>query len=131
MAEKANVTKWHIEIIPDEDDLYYRIHKMFFKEDPDIIPSASFRPQGKSMSTDWNKYSTPERLRQRANNPEDNRIVEMNVGNVRTIPLTVNHAPDYVEMNRAHTEVFGLVGLPRSKLSKIRTQLATLSSWVI
>ena len=131
MVEKTNVTKWPIEDIPDEDDLYYRIHKEFFEEDTIIIPSASFRPQGNSMSTDWNKYSTPEKLNQRAKKPEDNRIVEMNVGDVRVIPLIINHAPDYVEMNRAHTDVFGLIGLPKSKLSKIRTQLASLSSWVI
>ena len=131
MAEKTNVTKWPIEVIPDEDDLYYRIHKMYFKEDPNIIPSASFRPQGKSMSTDWNKYSTPERLRQRAEMPEDNRVVEMNVGNVRAISLTVNHAPDHVKMNRAHTDVFGLIGISKSELNKIRSQLATLSDWAI
>ncbi len=131
MVEKTNVTKWSIEIIPEEDDLYYRIHKMFFKEEPNIIPSASFRVQGNSMSTDWNKYSTPERLRERAEKPEENRIVQMNVGNVRVIPLAVNHAPDYVELNRAHIDVLGLVGIPKSKLSKMRTQLATLSTWVI
>jgi len=131
MVEKTNVTKWPIEIIPDEDDLYYRIHKMFFENVPNIIPSAGFRPQGNSMSTDWSKYSTPEESLQRANSPEDNRIVEMNVGDVRTIPLTVNHAPDYMKMNRAHTSVFGLVELPKSRLSKIRTQLATFSRWVI
>ena len=131
MVEKTNVTRWPIEDIPDEDDLYYRIHKSFFEDDTTVIPSSSFRPQGKTLSTDWNKYSTPERLQKRATNPEDNRVVELNVGGVRVIPLTVNHAPDYVEMNRAHTNVLGLISLPRSKLSKIRTQLATLSSWVI
>lgn len=131
MVEKTNVTKWPIEDIPAEDDLYYRIHKEYFEEDATIIPSASFRPQGNSMSTDWNKYSTPEKLNQRAKSPKDNRVVEMNVGDVRIIPLTINHAPDYVEMNRAHADVFGLIGLPKSKLSKIRTQLASLSSWVI
>ena len=131
MVEKTNVTKWIIEAIPNEDDLYYRIHKVFFEEDTTIIPSASFRPQGKSLSADWNKYSTPKKLLQRAINPEDNRIVEMNVGDVRVIPLTINHTPDYVGMNRAHTDVLGLVELPKSQLSKIRTQLATLSSWVI
>ena len=131
MVEKTNVTKWPIEFIPDKDDLYYRIHKVFFEEDSTVIPSASFRPQGKSLSTDWNKYSTPKKLHQRAINPEDNRIVEINVGDVRVIPLTVNHTPDYMKMNRAHTDVLGLIELPKSQLSKIRTQLATLSSWVI
>lgn len=131
MVEKTDVTKWPIEGIPDEDDLYYRIHKSFFEDDTTVIPSSSFRPQGKSISTDWNKYSTPEKSQKRAIIPKDNRVVEMNVGNVRVIPLTVNHTPDYMEMNRAHTGVFGLIGLPKSKMSKIRTQLATLSSWVI
>ena len=131
MAKKADVINWPIEFIPNEDILYYRMHKMFIEKDTNIIPSAGFRSQGNSMSTDWNKYSTPEKLRRRANNPEVNRITEMNVGDVRTIPLTVNHAPDHVEMNRAHTDVIGLVGILRSKLSKIRTQLATVSNWVI
>ncbi len=131
MVEKTNVTKWPIEIIPDKDDLYYRIHKMYFNEDPKIIPSASFRPQGKSLSTDWHKYSTPEKLRQRAEQPEENRIVQMKVENVRAVPLTVNHAPDYAEINRAHTDVLGLIGISKSELNKIRSQLATLSDWAI
>lgn len=104
---------------------------MYFEEDPNIIPSSSFRPQGKSLSTDWNKHSTPERLRKRAEKPEENRIVQMNVGSVRAIPLTVNHAPDYVERNRAHTDVLGLIGISKSELNKIRSQLATLSDWII
>jgi len=131
MVEKTNVTKWSIEIIPNEDDLYYRIHKMYYEDVPNVIPGSGFRPQGKSLSTDWNKYSTPERSRQRATIPEDNRIVEMNVGDVRVIPLTVNHTPDHVEVNRAHTDVLGLIDISKSELNKIRSQLATLSSWVI
>ena len=131
MAEKANVTKWPIENIPESHDLYYRIHQMYFNENPKIIPSSGFRPQGKSMSTDWNKYSTPEKLRQRAEKPEENRIVQMKAGSVRAIPLTVNHAPDHVRVNRAHTDVLGLLGIPKSELNKIRSQLATLSDWVI
>ena len=131
MVGKANVTKWPIEIISDSDDLYYRIHKMFFNEDPNIIPSASFRRQGKSMSTDCDKYSSPERLRQRAEKPEENRILQMNVGSVRAIHLTVNHAPDHIEMNRAHTDILGLKNISKSVLNKIRSQLAIISDWVI
>ncbi|KKN41899.1 hypothetical protein LCGC14_0718640 [marine sediment metagenome] len=131
MAKKANVINWPIESIPNVDDIYYRIHKMYIEEVTHLIPSSGFRTRGDSMSTDWNKYSVPEKLRLRAKIPEDNRIVEMNVGNVRTIPLTVKHAPDHIVMNRAHTDVLGLIGLPKSELNKIRTQLATLSEWVI
>ena len=88
MVEKTNVTKWLVEIIPDEDDLYYRMHKTYLEDNPNIIPGSGFRPQGESLSVDWNKYSTPEQSRQSATFPDDNRIVEMNVEDVRAIPLS-------------------------------------------
>ncbi|KKL13759.1 hypothetical protein LCGC14_2522540 [marine sediment metagenome] len=131
MVEKTNVTKWSIENIPDKDDLYYRMHKMYFEDNPNIIPGSGFRPQGESLSVDWNKHSTPEQSRQRATIPDDNRIVETNVGDVRAIPLIVIHNPDHARMNRAHTDILGLIGVSKSELNKLRSQLATLSDWAI
>ena len=131
MVEKTNVTEWPMEIIPNEDDLYYRIHQMYFKDNPNDIPGSGFRPQGESLSTDWDKYSTPEESHQRAAIPDDNRIVEMNVGDVRVIPLTVEHNPDQFRMNRAHTDVLGLIGLSKSEINEIRSKLADFCELII
>jgi hypothetical protein len=60
------------------------------------------------MSTDWEKYATPNQARARARKtPELNGIVALIAGEVRSIQgLSVEHAP--ILTNRAHTEVFGL-----------------------
>ncbi len=129
MAEKANLIKWKVEYIPDEDDLYYRMHKQYFEENLEIIPASGFRPIGNSLSTDWSKYSTSEESRLKAKKPEENRIIQMNVGDVREVPLKVQHNPSVKFNNRAHTDVFGLVGIPKSELNEKRMKLSSFSIW--
>ena len=46
------------EPIPDNSNLYYRIHKTYIV-DGEIVPGA-FQSKIDSMSTDWDKYSTPQ-----------------------------------------------------------------------
>jgi len=115
------------ESIPDQDLLFFRVHKSYVRNG-DIIPGA-FRDQGihplvRGMSTDWNKYSTPEESRWRARTPSDNGIASLDVGAVRAIPgLAVDHDPYW--SNRAHTHVLG------EKDTEARLKLKRLCRWVI
>lgn len=66
------------------------------------------------MSTDWSKYAAPEQTQRRGlrSGPEDNAVLALDVGAVRTVPSqTVEHAPIFADSevpdNRAHTEVTG------------------------
>jgi len=98
---------WQSENIPDIDTLYMRVHKGWFNEDGTINPGV-FRDRGDGMSTDWSKYSTPGDTCNRAKTPEENSVISMNVGEVRTIPnQLVRHTPDEKLNNRAHTDVVG------------------------
>ncbi len=94
----------------------------------DEIPQGAFRDQGGGMSTDWEKYSTAEETRKRAQKspPEDNGVLRLNVGGVRAInPLSVEHKPE--PDNRAHTEVLG----DKKKDPEVRLRLQRLAEWVI
>ena len=113
---------WQKEDIPNEDDLYMRVHRGFVRNG---VPAPGvFRDHGKGMSTDWEKYSTPEQTKNRAKKPDENGVVRMNAGKVRSIPLEVDHAP--VTDNRAHTEVIG-----DKKAPMVRVKLSRLVSWCI
>jgi len=96
---------WPVEDIPDADFLYYRIHKLVAR-DGKPNPGA-FRDRGRGMSTDWSKYASPKETRERAPKPEDNGIVALHVGKIRSVPLDVTHSPDKKNNNRAHTDVIG------------------------
>lgn len=112
---------WAVEPIPGEERLYYRVHKTSLN-DTGVRPGA-FRDVGSSMSTDWEKYSTPEESRARARTPADNAIVSLLTGGVRKIPpLRVEHSPDPELNNRAHTDVFG-----NKKAPRVRVMLRRLS----
>ena len=110
-----------VEEIPNEDHIYYRIHRNLIK-DQEVIPYA-FRNVVSGMSTDWSKYSTPEESRNRARIPSENGIIVLNVGEVRAIPSqTVIHTPSD---NRAHSEVFG------NKTQKVRIKFMEVYDWII
>lgn len=112
MAEKTTLKRlqdWAVEEIPNKDELYYNIHKQYYEKNPGIIPNSGFKPQGHSMSTNWGKYSTPAEALNRAKEPEKNKVVKMNVGDVRDVPLKVIHSPNKEKENRAHTDVLGLM----------------------
>jgi hypothetical protein len=100
--------RWEVEEILDEDFLFMRVHQNYLDDDGEPIPGA-FRnhpPKTGGMSTDWQKYSTPEQTRARARQPTANIIVELLTGAVRKIPdQLVIHTPEVG--NRAHTDVFG------------------------
>ncbi len=115
---------WEPEQIPDAGALYMRVHKMWVKNG-ELMPGV-FQDRGRGMSTDWNKYSTPEATRGRAKAPRDNGVIELNAGSVRAIDaLVVEHEPDIPRMNRAHTEVLGV------KDTEVRLRLRRVASWLI
>lgn len=108
---------WEKEPIPDDALLYMRVHKNNLDSNGEPIP-GSFRNQptrADGMSTDWDKYSTPEECQARARTPEVNAIIVLAVAEVRKIAdkQMVEHTPIYKplseppEFNHAHTDVFG------------------------
>ena len=124
MADRG-LTPWPVEEIPDADTLYMRVHRQWIKPDGTLWPTCfKNRPDDRgAMSTDWDRYSTPEETRRRARRPGDNAVVAMNVGQVRAIPeQRVQHSPVFghpdLTDNRAHTDVHG------SKEQGPETQLA-------
>ncbi len=106
---------WPIEEISDPDDLYMRVHKNHL--DSGVPEPGAFRNLPKKtdgMSTDWSQYSTPQKTQRRAisSPPEDNAVIALNVGQVRSIQSQiVEHSPIFnhptIPNNRVHTDVFG------------------------
>ena len=118
---------WQSKHIPDFANLYIRVHKALIKKDGSIARSA-FKDHNGGMSTDWDRYSTPEETRARGNKPaQDYAVVGMNVEGIRYISpeLEVEHTPDFERNNRAHTDVIG------EKDTEARTKLKRLSTWQI
>jgi len=112
---------WETEEIPSADHIFMRVHACFLKYGD---PVGAFRDQGLGMSTDWEKYSTPQQARNRAKKPNENAIVKLNVGKIRELlGLLVEHRP--IQDNRAHSEVVG------EKTPEIRIKLNRLAEMVI
>lgn len=117
---------WDSEIIPDEDILYYRIHKNFIVEG-ELSPGV-FRNGGQAaMSTDWSKYSSAEetknRVRDNNKDPDNYGVVEFSTGQVRGIPQEVTHTPS--RNNQAHTSVSG------EKSPEARLKFMEIYEWSI
>ncbi|MCP9237942.1 hypothetical protein [Lewinella sp. JB7] len=122
---------YEVEEIPDEDTLYYRIHKTEFR-DGKVIPGA-FKERGegdrKGMSTNWDKYSDPDDLISDREEPNNYGVVNLNVAKVRMIEeLSVEHNP--LPDNRAHSHV---LGIPANKpfKTKVRLKLQGIYEWNI
>jgi len=114
------------EEIPNEDYLFYRIHKSYIVEGV-LIPGVFQEKEG-SLSTDWSKYSNAKLLLGRAKNPKDNGIFKFIVDSVRKIELTVEHAP--LTENRSHTDVIGIPPKGELKIS-MRAKLKEMCEWEI
>lgn len=118
------VNNWSPEPIPDQNELYMRIHCNLIR-DGNPIPGA-FRDHGRGMSTDWNKYSTPTDTLNRAKEPKKNGVIRLRAGDVRAIPnQVVEHSPDPLTSNRAHTDVIG------TKDEEVRLKYTRIYSWVV
>ena len=119
------MSTWQPEQIPDEDRLFMRVHTTWIPRG-EVSPGAfQNRPAGATgMSTDWQRYSTPEQTRQRSKKPSEQAVIELIVGEVRGLPWqTVEHKP--FSDNRAHTEVVG------EKDEEVRLKLTRMYRWAI
>ncbi len=123
---------WPVENIPDSDLLYMRAHKQHF-DGAELLPGV-FRPQGNSISVDWNKYAKPEQTQLRAvRNPFRNSIISLNAGKIRVVPpMSVIHDPinDPADPGypwRAHS---GLMNLPEDGELKTEVRLRLLDAVV-
>ena len=72
---------WEKESIPDGDRLYRRVHRKLVNATGGIRAGAFTDHKG-AMSTDWNKYSTPEETRHRVSGlpAEEFAVVVLPVG---------------------------------------------------
>ena len=135
MAEPDDVSVWIVEDIPDADRLFLRVNARQLTGG--VLAPAIFREQNGSMSTDWEKYSTPQESQSRARRPDVTGIVALVAGGVRRIPeLRVRHSPDVAHRNRAHTDVFGIEqphGLPPTvQKTRLRERLFDqFNTWLI
>jgi hypothetical protein len=140
MTEKTPLTEFPIEEIPNADVLYYRIHEVNIdiEETHPIkkIKLVAFDPHPKGstqMSTNWQKYSTPQDLQQLAKAPEKNGVVSFVVEKLRQIPypLQVIHDPIVSESfrNQAHALVYDIPF--RKNDIGIRVKLRDICSWEI
>ena len=112
---------WPVEEIPDEDFLYYRVHRNYVVTTGGKLHPGVFIEREGSMSVDWAKYSTAEQARLRAKTPDRNGVLALIAGDVREIEeLQVRHEPR--PANRAHS---GVVGIPPGDpdRTRVRAQL--------
>lgn len=125
---------WPPEEIPDDATLYMRIHRQYIKPDGSLR-SGCFqnRPDDRGgMSTDWDRYATPQETRERARRPHDNAVVALHAGQVRTIPdQEIRHSPvhNHPELpdNRAHTDVYG----PKEQDPEVRRRFQRIARFVL
>jgi hypothetical protein len=90
------------ETVPDYDAVFMRAHKSRIANGA-LTPSV-FTAHDRGMSVDWCKYANPEQTKARARKPQDNAVIEMNVGHIRSIPtLDVLHTPQ--PDNQSHCDV--------------------------
>lgn len=142
---------WAVEPIPNEDNLYFRIHKSFIKNNREYPSESAFTntpKDGDNISTDWSKYANPEQCRDLVskiyNNegiPKDPRnysIYSFGVGavrNIKSITPEVIHEPIFNNPeipgkpnNRAHSII------KTSKTgndTRFRMELVELGNWEI
>ncbi len=83
-----------------------RVHQQWRRDA--LVSASAFTNHNAGMSTDWEKYASPEDSRRRARDPAKNAVVSMVAGQARAVPgQHVEHTPDPETDNRAHTDVFG------------------------
>lgn len=94
-----------VEVIPDEANLFRRIHQSHYDVQKGTISSAALRQE--RMSVDWEKYREP------ARSADENSAVvaAINCGACKALGQTVEHTPIEPEEefgpNQAHAEVCG------------------------
>ena len=123
------VERWPIEIIPNQDQFFMRVHKEKIRDG--AVLHGAFQEREDGMSGDWCKYSSAKESGGRSRVPGDNAVVKLNVGDVRVIDgLDVVHKPIQDDAilpdNRAHSNV---IGLPKTKpeLTQARYKLQKIA----
>jgi hypothetical protein len=130
MVDEPSINKnfWQIEVIPNQDFVFRRVHVNEGINWPDIhkIQPNIFRSDQDGMSVNWNKYATADETL--GSNPTKNGVIKLEVGKIRHEPehLDVIHTP--IHSNRAHSSV---IGISPSNKAKTRKKLSMLASWVI
>jgi hypothetical protein len=122
---------WAAEEIPNQDHVYMRAHRTFFRGSM-LLPGV-FCPHGGGMSTDWDKYATPAETQSRARKPEDNAVLKLPVSGIRAIKnLEIKHTPDSQSQppNRAHSDVLGIPDSGEGQ-TEARASLLDIASVVI
>lgn len=124
---------WQQEQIPDDEDLYMRVHQVHWKDGGPRPGCFKDMPdRGDGMSTDWSRYRSPEatRLGNGHKDPANYGVVALNVGAIRAIPYQtggerqrVVHDP--LPDNRARTLVHG------HKPARIRLEYLRITRVVI
>ena len=109
MADKQVV--WPKENIPDNNCVFMRAHRQHFSLGE--LGHGVFRRRKEGLSVDWDRYSTAEKTRDRANSdPNDNAVISLLVSCIRKIqPLAVEHDPISLppeKRNRAHSLIRNL-----------------------
>jgi hypothetical protein len=120
---------WAAELIPNEAHAYMRAHRTYFRGK--VLLPGVFIVRGDGMSTEWDKYSTPEETQARAKNPIDNAVLRLPVAGIRAIKnLEIKHTPQSEPPNRAHCDV---LGIPNSgeEQTEIRVSLLEIASIII
>jgi len=116
--------RWDKEYIPDENSLYMRVHKNDLDAEGKPVPGA-FRnsPKGAAgMSSNWDKYADANSTRSGGPQlPQNYAVVTLQVSSARGVPgQTVEHSPDHLRRNRAHTDVIGVKDA-EARLAFLRT----------
>lgn len=127
LASRKKIKQWPIENIPNSAHLFMRVHKMWIQNDKIVSPGV-FQNHENGMSTDWNKYSTPQETLKRVSSygkdPNNYGVIHLNVGQVRDIPTqSVTHVP--LPDNRSHTNVCG------EKDTEARVKFGRIYDWII
>lgn len=135
-GDELEAEEWPVEDIPNDDWLFLRVKHCHVENGEPM--AGAFRNHGSGddlgMSTDWDKYSTPNETRDRAAEPSLFGVMAMRVVDVRGIPSQiVVHAPIWPD-NRAHANVKGPKGskeTTRVDSVEIRLRFRQVSEWRI
>ena len=149
--------KWQIESIPDLDTLYFRIHKQNVFDNKDlknIIRPRAFcntPSSGSNMSTDWDKYATPQWTLDHVSkqfktgktefkNKEDFGVVSFSVSKIheidenhRVLHDPIQNIPEIIgdPNNRAHALVDGKISGDKEDSLEVRALFVENAKWEI
>lgn len=149
--------KWQIENIPDSDRLYFRIHKQNVFDSKDFIniirPRAfcNTPASGGNVSTDWNKYATPQQTLDHVSkqyktgktefkNKDDFGVISFLVDKTKEIDKNhlvlhdpIENLPEIIgdPNNRAHAIVDGKISGDKEDSLEVRALFAEIANWEI